>query len=339
MIVWRGVMFLLPSTKVLLAYNSAVLSQEEEEYYAAQRELKSQTLFLIQEALAEAGCDVVLFDVEQPLESVVTTLSTSNAHFVFNVTTCVSSVYSQALLPLLLDALDIPYLGSRAVVHSLCLDRFLTKLFLRGLGIPTPSFFLWSPGDPWPENLEFPLLVKPRFREYRGKKLLGLLACDASSLKDLALQIFEMTRERVIVERYVAGRELVVGLWGNGEEVEHLPVVEIAPPSREPLSSGEPLRRSEEILGVAELPEDVLISIQQMSYKVFQELNMRDYATFRLILSERENMPFFFEINALPLLYYHRSPFPKMCAALDIDYIGMIQRLFHIAMKRVKLRA
>ncbi|MEN3183385.1 MAG: hypothetical protein ABDK93_00110 [Atribacterota bacterium] len=327
-------MLLPPAPRVLLAYNHAVLAQEEEEYYATQTEFKGQTLLLIQEALKETGCEVILFDVEQPLEDVIAALSSRDVHFVFNVTTCVSSVYSQALLPLLLDALGIPYLGSRAVVHSLCLDRSLTKLVLRGLGIPTPSFFLWSPQDPWPENLEFPLLVKPRFREHRGKKLSGFLIQDASSLQESALRIFEATEEKVIIEKYVTGKELVVGLWGNDREVECLPVVEVAPSFQ-----GEFPRKGERVLGVADLPEEILVSVQRMAHKAFQELNMRDYATFRLILSEKENMPLFLEIHALPLLYYRQSPFPEMCAALDIDYTGMIQRLFHIAMKRVKLCA
>lgn len=329
----------MPPGKVLLAYNSAVLAQEEEEYYALQQELKGQTLLLIQEALKEAGCEVVPFDVERPLEEVVTALSSGEVHFVFNVTTCVSSVYSQALLPLLLDALGIPYLGSRAVVHSLCLDRFLTKLVLRGLGIPTPSFFLWSPEEPLPESLEFPLFVKPRFREYRGKKLGGFLVQDEISLRDVARRIAEATEERVLVEKCVVGKELVAGLWGNGESVEHLPVVAVVHHPQEFAFQGEFAKRSERILGVVDLPEDVLAPIERMSRKVFQELAMRDYATFRILLSERDGMPFFLEINALPLLYYRQSPFPEMCAALGIDYAGMIQRLFHIAMKRVKSRA
>jgi len=326
----------LPVARVLLAYNQAVLSQEEEEYYATQQELKGQTLTLIQEALRETGYEVVLFDVERPLEEVVTRLLSEDIHFVFNVTTCVSSVYSQALLPLLLDALDIPYLGSRAVVHSLCLDRSLTKLALRGLGVPTPSFFLWAPQAPWPENLEFPVLVKPRFREYQGRKLGGFMVHDHEALRKAALQLFEMTGEKVIVEKYIPGREFVVGLWGNDEETAPLPILEITPLRRDFPPCEETLRKGERVLGVADLPEEIVLQIQRMSLKIFQELNMRDYATFRLILSEGEALPLFLEINALPLLYYHQSPFPEMCAALDIDYTGMVQRLFHIAMKRVK---
>lgn len=114
-------------------------------------------------------------------------------------------------------------------MHSLCLDRFLTKLALRGLGIPTPPFFLWFPGEPWPENLEFPLLVKPRFREHRGKKLGGFLVQDDVSLRDIAWQVAETTREKVLVEKYITGREFVVELWGNDGDVEYLPVVEVAP--------------------------------------------------------------------------------------------------------------
>lgn len=329
----------MPKTKVLLAYNEAVLSQEEEEYYVTQQELKGQTLALIQEALKEAGSEVLPFNVERPLEEVVETLSQEDIHFVFNVTTCVSSVYSQALLPLLLDALGIPYLGSRAVVHSLCLDRSLTKLFLRGLGIPTPSFLLWSPEEPWPESFEFPLLVKPRFREHRGRKLGSFMARDLESLREAALQLFEVTGEKVIVEKYVMGREFVVGLWGNGEEVAPLPIIEVTPLAQDLSPQEEIPKRRERILGVADLPEEVALQIQRMGLKIFQELNMRDYATFRLILTEKEAMPFFLEINALPLLYYRQSPFPEMCAALDIDYVGMVQRLFHIAIKRVKDRA
>ncbi|MGQ9622807.1 MAG: hypothetical protein ACUVTO_05095 [Candidatus Caldatribacteriaceae bacterium] len=194
------------------------------------------------------------------------------------------------------------------------------------MGIPTPSFVLWEEGGPWPETFGFPLFVKPRFREHLGKRIKSIMVNDAENMEKEALRIFRETEEKVLLEKYIPGRELVVGLWGNGRELSVLPIVEIR--------SSE--RFQEEILRDIDLGEDLTLQIQRMAIKIFQELNMQDYTTFRLILSEKEAMPFFFEINALPSLYFRRSPFSEMCAAADIDYTGMIQRLFHIAAQRVR---
>ena len=85
----------------------------------------------------------------------------------------------------------------------------------------------------------------------------------------------------------------------------------------------------------APLSEEQKNQIEKMALKIFQELHMRDYATFKLIFSEKEEIPFFFELNSLPSLYYRHSAFPEMCNASGIDYKTMVQKLARIAEERV----
>ncbi|MGC9089904.1 MAG: D-alanine--D-alanine ligase family protein, partial [Caldisericia bacterium] len=62
--------------------------------------------------------------------------------FVFNLSTSGGKEGRQIHVPAILDLLNIPFTGSTAFVHTLCLDKFITKLILSFYGISTPNFFL-----------------------------------------------------------------------------------------------------------------------------------------------------------------------------------------------------
>jgi len=292
---------------------------------------------MIEEALQEAGWEVKKINVDLPLPQITDFLS-QKVDLVFNLTICVSGTYNQALLPLLLDAHSIPYLGSNSVVHSLCLDRSLSKLCLRGVGVPTPSYFIWSPREEIPENLDFPLIVKPRFRSHQEIISAQSVVYDREELIRELQRVFSETNDEVIVEKFLTGREIIVGIWGNGKNVSPLPLMEINVSHQVLLWDFQAKTEKgyvEDVLCPAPLSEEQKNQIEKMALKVFQELHMRDYATFKLILSEKEEIPFFFELNSLPPLYYRHSAFPEMCNVGGIDYKTMVQKLARIAEERV----
>jgi len=327
----------MPIKNIWITYSQEIFENQEENYYKTRNELKGKTLTMIEEALREGGWEVNKINVDLPLPRLTEFLS-QKVDLIFNLTICVSGIYNQAFLPLLLDANNIPYLGSNSVVHSLCLDRSLSKLCLRGVGIPTPSYFLWSTKEEIPENLDFPLIVKPRFRSYQEIISEQSVVSSPEELERELQRVFSETKDEVIGEKFLTGREMIVGIWGNGKNVSPLPIMEVNISHQVPLWDFKTRNNKgyvEDVLCPAPLEEEQKSQIEKMALRIFQELHMRDYATFKLIFSEKEGIPFFFELNSLPSLYYRHSAFPEMCNASGIDYKTMIQKLARIAEERV----
>ena len=327
----------MPIKNAWITYSQEIFHNQEENFYKTRPELKGKTLAMIEEALKETGWEVNKINVDLPLPQIAEFLS-EKIDLVFNLTICVSGIYNQAFLPLLLDANNIPYLGSNSVVHSLCLDRSLSKLCLRGVGIPTPSYFIWSPKGEIPENLDFPLIVKPRFRSHQEIITIQSVVQNREELERELQRVFSETKDEVIVEKFLPGREMIVGIWGNGKSASLLPLMEVNVSHQVPLWDFQTKNNKgyvEDVLCPAPLEEEQKTQIEKMALKIFQELHMRDYATFKMMFSEKEGIPFFFELNSLPSLYYRHSAFPEMCNASGIDYKTMVQKLVQITEERV----
>lgn len=327
----------MPIKNIWITYSQEILENQEKSYYKTRSELKGKTLTMIEEALQEAGWEVNKISVDLPLPQ-LTEFFSQKIDLIFNLTICVSGIYNQAFLPLLLDANNIPYLGSNSVVHSLCLDRSLSKLCLRGIGIPTPSYFIWSSKEEIPENLDFPLIIKPRFRSHQEIISAQSVVSNQEELERELQRVFSETRDEVIAEKFLTGREMMIGIWGNGKSASPLPIMEVNVSHQVLLWDFQTKNDKgyvEDVLCPAPLSEEQKNQIEKMALKIFQELHMRDYATFKLIFSEKEEIPFFFELNSLPSLYYRHSAFPEMCNASGIDYKTMVQKLARIAEERV----
>ncbi|HSV31508.1 MAG TPA: hypothetical protein VLH40_05725 [Atribacteraceae bacterium] len=315
---------------IWIAYSETIFDEREKALYQARNNLKGKTLSLIEEALTDQEYQVGSLNMDQPIHQFVESLDPSRVDLVFNLAVKVSEIYDQAFLPSLLDATHIPYLGSNSTVHSLCLDRSLIKLSLRGIGIPSPSSFLLLPDDPVPESQTFPVIIKPRFRTHFPSITSDSVANDLDELMAKIQALHKLTREKVLIEKYLEGREMVIGLWGNGKQLSMLPILEVRHENSQVLQSS-----VKDVFCPADLNEEQKTMLETMVIRIFNELNMRDYASFHLIFNQKENIPFFFEINSLPLLYYKYSAFPQMCQAGGIDYKDMIRRLLTIAEERV----
>ncbi|QPM67249.1 D-alanine--D-alanine ligase family protein [Atribacter laminatus] len=325
--------------KILVAFSKKIFEEREKNFYSNRPDLQGKTVSMVIEALEQKGWDCHQLNVDVPLIELVPSLSNQNANFVFNLAVCSAEAYDQAFLPSLLDALNIPYLGSNSTIHSLCLDRALTKLSMRGIGIPTTSSIQWSPGDSLPDGLDYPYIIKSRFRNHCQKVSSDSIVNDQESLLKKAEEIFTQTNEKVLIEKFVEGREMVIGLWGNGNNPEVLPIMELNLSREKPLFDAEIESKKgyvDDISCPVKLSDEHKTMLESMAIKIFRELNLKDFATFHLIFDQKENLPLFFEINALPLLHYKHSAFPEMCSYHGIEYPVMIKKLLQIALERKK---
>src|SRR3954468_16763851 len=136
----------------------------------------------------------------------------------------------------LLELVGVPYTASGASACSRCMDKVVAKHELRGAGLPTPDFYAFSQaafedlgaGRALPaleERLEFPLVVKPAGQ---GSALGIKFARAAADVPGALVAAFSYDT-KVMLERYVPGRDLAVSVLEGPDGPEALPVVEAVP--------------------------------------------------------------------------------------------------------------
>ncbi len=137
--------------------------------------------------------------------------------FVFNIAEGEGGRCREAHVPALLEMLGIPYLGSDPLTLCVTLDKAVAKRLVSSEGFPTPRFRTFRSEDEVAGlDLAYPVIVKPA---YEGSSKGVRLASRAFSPADVRKMVSFVTREYfqdAIVEEFIPGPEVTVGLVGNG---------------------------------------------------------------------------------------------------------------------------
>ena len=266
---------------------------------------------------------------------------------VFNIAEGMYGAHREAQVPAILESLGIPFTGSGSVTLSLALDKAKTKQILSSEGIPTPPWQLFpAPNARLDPKLEFPLIVKPN-REGSSKGIWReSVVGDESSLRKQVTNIYERYRQEVLVEEFIEGTELTIGVIGD----EPLPVLEIDFSSCR--GSGEFFYswRMKEFQGdanlglapilqcPARLDDDATLRIQGVAVRAHRALGCVDLSRTDVRL-RKDGTPFVLEVNPLPGLSPWDSNFPIMTSAAGISHEALLNRIVELAMARYGRRA
>lgn len=255
--------------------------------------------------------------------------------FVWNLSVGVVSRNRTALAPAILEQLGIPYTGGDATVKSLTLNKDFLKPLLQWSGILTPSWHRYdSPEDiKFLPNWSFSIL-KPSCEGYS----LGLQCFDTqeglTKLQQIVGEMRELFSAPILCEEFIVGREITVGVVGNG-----LPVllggVETVNASGESLHS--------EILDLAakrqgkyqKVGVDLssgLTKLKQIVLQLIQLLKPLDYATFDFRIST-SGQPYLLDINADATLHPQRS-LAQVAYAAGLSYQELIEMIFNVSWER-----
>jgi D-alanine-D-alanine ligase len=127
-----------------------------------------------------------------------------------------------------LELMGIPYTGCNPRGLMLARDKGLTKMLLSYHRIPFPDFMVVPIGRKprRPKRLEFPLIVKSVCEEASLGISQASIVTDDDKLRERIAFMHQNVKTPAIVERYIAGRELYVGVLGN-EKLQVLPIWEL----------------------------------------------------------------------------------------------------------------
>ncbi len=232
-----------------------------------------------------------------------------------------------------LDLLDIPYQGAGVLGSALAMDKNLAKELYKLAGLPVADWQIidensdFSPEE-LVEQLGLPLVVKP----VADGSSLGMSI--AHNIAELGVGITAALKHcgRVMIESFVRGREVTVGVLGNDEPVA-LPLVEIIPGEEfaffDYKAKYEPGATTE--ICPAEVSDEVTEKAQQYGVAAHKALQLRGYSRTDMILSEEEQL-YLLETNTIPGMT-PTSLYPQAAAAYGLDFPAMLEKLIELGLE------
>jgi len=234
----------------------------------------------------------------------------------------------------LLEILGIPFTGPGVAACARCMDKVLAKHALHEAGVPTPDWFAFNETAfrelgaadalaSLEERLGFPLVVKPS----RGGSALGVkFAASWFEVPEALVSAFSYD-SRVLLERFVQGRELAVSVLG----AEPLPVVEAIPGGgdRYDFEARYEIGRTDFVCP-AELSEEESAAVTATALAAYEALGCSGFSRVDLILAEEG--PRVLEVNAIPGLT-DTSLLPQSAEAAGITFEDLVGRIVDLALK------
>jgi D-alanine-D-alanine ligase len=234
----------------------------------------------------------------------------------------------------LLEILGIPFTGPGVAACARCMDKVLAKHELRGAGVPTPDWFAFNEtafrelgaADALGEleqRLGFPLVIKPS----RGGSALGVkFAASWFEVPEALVSAFSYD-SRVLLERFVEGREVAVSVLGG----EPLPVVEAIPTGsdRYDFEARYEIGRTE-FACPAELEGGEAEAVTEAALGAYEALGCSGFSRVDLILAA--DGPQVLEVNAIPGLT-DTSLLPQAAEAAGMTFEDLVAQILELALK------
>ena len=250
----------------------------------------------------------------------------------------------EAQVPSILEMLDIPYTGSDPECLAVSLDKPLTKTLARLAGVRTPEWRVFDSEQNVKEaewrGFPFPAIVKPAW-EGSSKGVHGKSLVDDAAAAELATRdILAAYGQPVMVEQFIDGDEVTVGVLGNSPHRTIVGMMRVLPRTqKERFVYSVEVKRDWRNLVDYEAPAKLSDSVQKQmvrdTFTTYKTLGCRDFARIDFRVSQ-DGIPFMLEINPLPGLGDY-SDLIIMALKLGWTHEGLIQAVLNAALERYPL--
>ena len=303
-------------------------------------ELDSErTIEAIAAALRQGGHKVTFLEGD---ESLYGKLQRGHFDMAFNICEGHRGDSRESHVPAILEMLGIPYTGSKVLCLALTLDKPMAKRILAFHGLPTPLFQVFSdPGEALDPCLSFPLFVKPA-GEGTGMGINGnSVVRNERELRSQLRWLINTYEQPALVEEFIEGREITVGVLGN-ERLHVLPPLEVdlsrCPPEERGIYTGRIKSELPELpfyVCPTILTEEQEKELQALAAATFRALNCLDVARvdFKLDAHHGEK-PYILEVNPLPGLSPGVSDLVFEAEAEGMSHAQLINAIVDAALER-----
>ncbi|HEY0514463.1 MAG TPA: D-alanine--D-alanine ligase [Thermoanaerobaculia bacterium] len=255
---------------------------------------------------------------------------------VFNFAEGVRGRSREAQVPAVCELFEQPYTFSDPLTCALTLDKALAKRLVRDHGLPTAAFVLVErPEDAALVTLEPPLFVKP-VAEGSSKGVTRLSRVETrEELADACAELIRAFRQPVLVESFLPGREMTVGIVGNGADARVLGVLEVSfRAGADAAYTAENKREYKTRVDYWMLDgEPVARRAREVALAAYRALDCRDLARVDL-RCDAAGEPHFLEINPLPGLHPTYSDLPILAGRAGTSYPDLLGLIMEATARR-----
>lgn len=232
-----------------------------------------------------------------------------------------------------LDLLGLPYQGAGILGSALAMDKNLAKILYRQEGLPVANWLMAKSGDTvLPESLSaklgFPLVIKP---VAQGSSLGMSIVHDNRELAAGLEKAFSFDGA-VMVEQYLNGREITVGVLGN-DDLTALPLVEIIPGKKHPFFDYTAKYTAGATVEIcpADFPEEISGLAQDYGTRAHKALQLRGYSRTDMIVAEDSSIRVI-ETNTIPGMT-PTSLLPQAAKEYGLPFPQLLDRLIELALE------
>jgi len=270
----------------------------------------------------------------------------------------------EAQVPAMLEMMRIPYTGSKVMSLALALDKPMTKRILWWHELPTPAFQEFDrENEPLNDDLSFPLFVKPsREGTSMGVTVKSIVKTE-EELREQVSFIIQKYRQPALVEDYIEGREVTVGMIGNliGPVARRMPHNPNAPRVQAGLYFLPPmevdlkpylmtdavysnrlktaLAAELDYLVPAPIDEEMIDELNWLAAAVFRVTGALDVARVDFRLDINDNWkPYILEINPLPGLSPDISDLVIEGKADNVTHTELVNMILDAALERYGMK-
>ncbi len=299
-----------------------------------EREVSLKSGRRVSAALKDKGYPIIQLDIN---ENLVDALNEEKPDMVY---IALHGKYGEdGTIQELLEIMNIPYTGPGVYASIVGFDKALSKEIFQLANIPTAPSFSLSAGafkemgasgalGKVIKKLGLPLIIKPA----RQGSALGIKYIEKPGGLAEALIGALSYDNKVIIEKYIKGKEVAVSILEESGEPRALPIVEIVP-KKEFFDFESMYTMGETDYFVpARFSDKQTTEIQNLAIRVHQTLRCRDVSRIDMIIDE-DNQPRVLELNTGPGMT-ETSLLPMAAEAADIDFANLVEKLAQMALGR-----
>ncbi len=225
-------------------------------------------------------------------------------------------------LQAILDARGIAYTGEGGIGSRLAFDKIESKKRFEAAGVPTADWEIIRAGAR--PALPLPFVMKP---PRQGSSVSVHIVRDAAGI-DAALADCLGQDEEVLVEQFVDGLELTVGILGD----EAFPIIEIVPVGGFYDYQHKYTKGGSEYFCPARLDAEATARVQEAALAAHRSLGLEVYSRTDVLL-DAAGQPFVLEVNTIPGMT-ETSLLPKSAAAVGIGFAELCERIAFLSLRK-----
>jgi len=326
--------------KIGLVYNLRRAASKEEADDRYEEYDCIETVENLKDNIKSCGFDVVL--IEQN-DRFVEALRSAEPDFVVNIAEGRGITRGrESQVPAILEMLNIPYAGSDSVTLALALDKWLTHHMLAAAGLPVPSLFMFSreqdirnAGHIFTLHREY--LVKPRWEGSSKGVFPDSVVTTQAELSEKVRRIWKRYGQPALVEEFLPGQELTVGVLGNRPpRVIGLMAINPQPTAGRSFYTIEHKRNWEETVKYVPptaVDKKTKIAVSRDAVRCFRFLEIKDIARVDFKV-DRHGTPKIIDINPLPGLSEAYSDLPILYRLSGGEYKKLLRGFLQEAFSR-----